>query len=289
MKILSIMPYNDGGTFNIATPVMKCLREMGHGVTEIICDKGRGLGDLERKLSAYDVAHFWATGDLTHFPEIECPFSVTIHHLPYGYEQGYKNILTQWNPDRIHVVDHFAQRQLGQRGFTSVVYIPQAIDQSRWKPLPVPAEFAIGCLGADNDGLKRFHIVEEAAGRLNIPAYILSNEPWKPFEEVQRLYEKISVYVVASFNDGGPLPPQEALMCGRPVVTTWVGAMPDLISPARNGEFYDGSVAGAAGAIQRIRASYDYYRHNALNTSHWAPEEVADQWERMFLEMADEG
>jgi hypothetical protein len=65
--------------------------------------------------------------------------------------------------------------------------------------------------------------------------------------------------------------------------------MPDLISPARNGEFYDGSVAGAAGAIQRIRASYDYYRHNALNTSHWAPEEVADQWERMFLEMADEG
>jgi glycosyltransferase involved in cell wall biosynthesis len=258
VRIALITSYDGGGTWNIAKPLADTLRYLGHTVTLQATHKGETRAGLSDSLEEFDVVHFFNIREaLTFAPEI--PSVITIHHIPKIHETSYLTSLRSLTPSRIHTVDKWTARQLGREGFYNVAYIPQAFDHSKWPRMPLPTQFAVGYLG-DPEAFKRFEIIELAAKQARVPCYGVLSDKWHPQSDILALYQRISCYVVASFEDGGPLPAQEAMLCGRPVATTYVGMMPDVMWPGRGGEFHDGSIDGCAAAIKKIQlslASYD--------------------------------
>src|SRR3989304_7844220 len=118
----------------------------------------------------------------------------------------------------------------------------------------------------------------------------MDREKYAPDEDLLATYRNMSCYVVASFNDGGPLPPQEALLCGRPVVTTHVGMMPQVVREGCNGEFHDGSAIDMARAIKHVKANYDkYYGFIERNREDMLPkiEDVATRWVKMWEDVLE--
>jgi glycosyltransferase involved in cell wall biosynthesis len=252
MKILMLTDYDAGGTWNIATPVAEEVRLAGHEVTLRATGKdGCDIKDLPKHLEAWDVVHFWNIRTRRYFDPAP-PSVLTIHHLlAPPQDNAQYDALRSFAPEAIHVVDRFTQHGLGRAGFTNVVHIPQAFRHEKWEHLPPPEEFAIGYMG-DAGSDKRFEVVEGIAKKLGIPCHSLLSAPWKSDAAVMDFYRKISVYVVASFCDGGPLPAQEAYLCGRPVVSTRVGMMEDVAC-----EFFDGSVEDGARAVAQVREDYE--------------------------------
>ncbi len=293
MKIAYLVSYPQSGTLKIAEPVAERLRSTGVEVDLIIVDKGKGemMKDLSRSLEGYDLAHFWNFATRTHFDQdLTCPSVMTMHHLPFGYEGGYFRLLAACPPNMLHVLDHFTQRQLGQHGFTNVAYIKQTFDHRKWRELPVPDDPALGYLGGNSDGLKRLPVIREAAERLGWPAIGNdSSKKWVDDADIVDIYRRCSIFVVAGFNEAGPLPAQEALLCGRPVITTYVGTMPDVIIDAYNGKFVDGSVASIVDAASSIHKEYHHYQHGVAHTYFPDPGIAFSGYVKMYKRVTDEG
>ncbi len=100
------------------------------------------------------------------------------------------------------------------------------------------------------------------AGRLGVgPRLLLAGV--QPADRVAEYYAAADVGLLASYREGCPNAVLECLACGRPVVATDVGAVPDLIEPGRNGEIVPvRDVEALTAAIQKVLAR------------EWEPEEV---------------
>lgn len=241
-----ITSYDAGGTWEFASSIKKDLEKRGHTVS--LDAVGRGGARVKPTLENIDIAHFWNLEEMKQYPNLAIPTVATIHHIPVPGEGHYNTMLRKFRPDIIHVIDAFTLRQLGRWEFYNVVHIPQTFDHSKWQPLPFPETFTVGCMG-DEKSLKRFDVIEAAARLANVPFIKMTSSPWKSEQERMDFFRSISCYVVASFEDGGPLPAQEALLCGRPVVTTHVGQMDRIIDEGASGCFHNGSIQDCARAI----------------------------------------
>ncbi len=272
MKIGFFYDYSDSGTERVVVPIAKAMRAAGHEIAVQVVDKGRALPPgFDRSLADLDYAHFWnlqTAGLLA--PTTVPPFGFTVHGLIPGAEAGYATFIHHFRPAWVHAIDLHTHIQLGRMEIISTL-IPQCIDTDGLHHLPYPEEFTLGYLGGDRQG-KRFGVVEEIARSLGVPCVGWDGDgvskPWLSRAEVLDLYAKMSVFVCASFCDGGPIPPQEALLCGRPVVTTRVGQMPSLLEPGVDGEFFDGSVEDGCRAVERVWAEWEVYSAFARD---WRP------------------
>lgn len=66
---------------------------------------------------------------------------------------------------------------------------------------------------------------------------------WLPsIEDVAKTYNQSKIFVMPSFNEGGPRVTLEAMACNVPVITTRVGLMIDIIRHNHNGLFIDWDV-----------------------------------------------
>jgi len=72
-------------------------------------------------------------------------------------------------------------------------------------------------------------------------------------EEMHEFYNSIDVYLCASSSEGGPLPVLEAAACGRAVISTKVGIVPELIEHERSGFLVERSPAAFRAAIEVLR------------------------------------
>ena len=111
-----------------------------------------------------------------------------------------------------------------------VSIVPFSFDASRFHHLPYPEEFTVGALGA-NMAHKRFDDIERAAEQAGVKCIISRRPSHEGGDYVGKeldFYAQLSCYVCASWAESGPLPPIEAMLCGRPVVSTRVGMMPNL-------------------------------------------------------------
>lgn len=86
-----------------------------------------------------------------------------------------------------------------------------------------------GLQRGDADGLRRL------AGTLGVGQRLLLAGVQPP-ERIPDYFAAADVGLLASYREGCPNAVLECLACGRPVVATDVGAVPDLIEPGRNGE-----------------------------------------------------
>jgi glycosyltransferase involved in cell wall biosynthesis len=81
----------------------------------------------------------------------------------------------------------------------------------------------------------------------------IREERWRSHEEMVEFYRSLDVYLCASRNDGTPNPCLEAASCGIPIVSTYVGNMPELIKPGVNGYFIEPNVPDIARVLTLLR------------------------------------
>jgi len=93
----------------------------------------------------------------------------------------------------------------------------------------------------------------------------------RPLAEVPEWMAASSIVTLPSYNEGSPNVVREALACGRPVVATSVGGIPELLSSSDLGEMVAPRDAGAlAQALLRAtRRSFDPVRIAAASGGSW--------------------
>lgn len=288
MKIAIINTWNGGAVHNIMYPLSLELSKRGHECDYITRRQIEITSNFDLSFSSYDIVHVGYFMNLNFiFQDIEVPYTCNVHHIPHEHLNRYAGDLYKWSPAEIVVSDPFAARQLGQVGIYNTTEIPYSFDHSPYKLLPYPDEFTIGYLGCDYN-IKRFDVIQAAAFKAKVKSNGIARktlneeENFKNHSDILDLYKNISCYIVASFNDGGPLPPQEALLCGRPVLTTKVGMMPQIISHGYNGLYHNGSVEGITSSILEAKREFDKLKHGAQATTLPSVEETTTLYERLF-------
>jgi glycosyltransferase involved in cell wall biosynthesis len=178
---------------------------------------------------------------------------VAVHHLPKNneafYYQGLDKLQNNW-PITVHTIDRFCQRQLAQEGFYSV-WTPQPLAVPRLSAMRCPSEFTVGTLvSGDGGGHKRRNFVERIVKDLGLQ-YRTHNSEEDGFlsdEQIHDWYNDITVLVVGSLFEGGPIPAKEALMAGRRVIAPPVGDMASW----KDALLYSGSEASLRRALEML-------------------------------------
>lgn len=104
-----------------------------------------------------------------------------------------------------------------------------------------------------------------------------------PREQLVEWYQRSSVCVVPSLCENHPYVVLEAMACGRPVIATRVGGIPEIVQHEQNGLLVEaGSVSGLAEAILRLSSDgnmRDTLGANARKTmeARYAPERVVGE------------
>lgn len=170
-------------------------------------------------------------------------------------------------PRAVFVNNRNLEREYAPLLSVPIHYTPNGVDTTFFRPHPEPraertsAELRVGWAGSlANHGpaLRGFHDVIEPAVAA-VPGATLSTaireQRWRNRDEMLDFYRELDVYVCASRSEGTPNPCLEAAACGVPVVSTWVGNMPELIVDGKNGYLYDGSVQELANRLAWLRDS----------------------------------
>lgn len=286
MKLAMVNTWGGGAIYNVFRPLYEALKARGWDVTWF------QIRDGEPDLRGFDLAHYNYFRNMPPSRHLlSCPFTATVHHLHPQHVQGEMVRLVN-NPVAVHTADPFCRRQLQQHGYANVHVIPYTFDWSPFPLLPLPEEFTVGYLGCDYN-TKRFDMIERAAAIAGVPCKgigrktLNEEENFIPQAAITDFYRSISCYVVASYNDGGPLPPQEALLCGRPVATTHVGMMDLIVSERKTGYFHDGSPRGVAEAILKVKVGIEHMREDieearAIDCLLPSTASIVGEWETFF-------
>lgn len=133
--------------------------------------------------------------------------------------------------DCVYAINEQSADLLADRLGRAVCLCSDGVDLSMFPLLPQPKEFTVGWTGNASRPLKRLGLIREACEIVGVPLVVRDIPAIaQPHEDVLSFYEQISMYVCASESEGTPLPVLEALSCGRPVVSTYVGVLPELPS-----------------------------------------------------------
>ena len=89
---------------------------------------------------------------------------------------------------------------------------------------------------------------------------------WLPgVEDVAKIYNQSKIFVIPSFNEGGPRVTLEAMACKVPVITSRVGVMLDVIKHGENGMFIDWDSKDIAEKILALLNNENLYKKIAEN------------------------
>jgi len=123
---------------------------------------------------------------------------------------------------------------------SKVYYVPNGVDTSLFKPaekLP-KKNLIIGYVGKRDD-IKGYNSIINKIPKCARWIILKTNtNRWDraiPHKEMPEFYNSIDVYIVASISEGTPNPALEAAACGKPIIATAVGNMPEFIKDGVNG------------------------------------------------------
>ncbi|MFH1225819.1 MAG: glycosyltransferase family 4 protein [bacterium] len=94
--------------------------------------------------------------------------------------------------------------------------------------------------------------IEQFVKKNKLASNILFSGWLNTIEDVADVYRRSRVFVMPSYNEGGPRVTLEAMACGLPVITTRVGIMNEIIQDDENGYFVDWSAEDMAEKIIKI-------------------------------------
>jgi len=113
------------------------------------------------------------------------------------------------------------------------------------------------------------------------------DNPWDQWE-MPEFYQGISVYVCASLSEGTPNPILEAMSCGRPVISTNVGIVPEVVDPGKNGLIVKRDSRDLASAIDTLHRVFKQgglskMGHSAREAvASWSWDERVKPWRSLF-------
>ena len=135
------------------------------------------------------------------------------------------------------------------------------VDLELFTPQPFPEEFTVGWTGnriyekLGLGDLKGVGMIEEACKLAGVPLVIQDKQVRQLTQEQmpEEFYRKISCYCCASRIEGTPNPVLESLACGRCVVSTAVGVVPQVVRGHCNGFLAKPTVESLADGITRAK------------------------------------
>lgn len=89
-----------------------------------------------------------------------------------------------------------------------------------------------------------FHLVKPVIDEYidrGITLHTATSDDKIPHDQMGQFYRDNHVLICASLREGGPLPIIESLACGRPVITTKVGIVPEVVEDGENGFLFSRS------------------------------------------------
>lgn len=139
-----------------------------------------------------------------------------------------------------------------------VFVVEDGVDCSVFTPQPLPEVFTVGWAGDTASGAgdpKGVAIIRRASELAGVPLVLADRRSNPvPHEAMPAWYGGISAYCCASDAEGTPNPVLEALACGRPVVSTDVGVVGRVVTPAC-GRIVARTPEAIAAALGELRAA----------------------------------
>ena len=195
------------------------------------------------------------------------------------------------------------EKAFGQYFPDHVAVIPDGVDTNLFTPMPLPAEAVCGWTGnstrhtpggpTDHKGLE---LLRRAQKDTDVPLSILdaaAGGSW-PLTKMPEFYRGIAFLACASVAEGTPNPVLEAMACGRPVLSTPVGIVPELVQDGVNGFIVERTEEALRAGLEKMHA----LPHKQLEemgraaqqaiSKKWSWPARAEQW-RAFLQSVQYG
>jgi hypothetical protein len=138
-------------------------------------------------------------------------------------------------------------------------FTPNGIDPKLFYPTPLPPGEDIRFMWVGNpstshhgDNKAFYSIVEPVCTDLGVTLRTATPLNRVPRDEMGHFYSENHVLICSSEHEGGPMPILESLASARPVISTKVGIVPELVIPNQNGIIIQRSRTALKEAIQSI-------------------------------------
>jgi glycosyltransferase involved in cell wall biosynthesis len=258
----------------------------------------RAVPALRRRLQSAETdlvhAHYvlagvvaWLAGARGHPP------LVVTHHGIEVFE-GWQAWLARWltrRAARTLVMNAAMARRLG---LPATAVVPCGVDLAQFHPGPrrearallgLPAEAPlVAWVGVDRPE-KRLDLARAAVAHLSTrwPGALLVVVSGRPHAAVGHFLQAADVLLVTSTIEGGPLVVKEALACNRPVVSTDVGDVAQLLAGLDGCAVAAGEPAALAAALERAIRRGDVDGRPVV--APFAAERIADRVRAVYLEV----
>jgi glycosyltransferase involved in cell wall biosynthesis len=114
---------------------------------------------------------------------------------------------------------------------------------------------------------------------------------WVQDDDKDRFFYMSDYFILPTYHEAMPMTILEALSYGKPVLTTPVGSIPEVIETGKNGMLFP---PGDMEQLKKIifdilndRSNYDCMRSNAMNSAkHFYPESIKTELEKLYAEIS---
>ena len=286
MKIALLSGFPNGAIDQVMQAIQKATAPLGIE-TDILGVYKPEFKDTD--LNNYDIAHagFYPYFMMTPPENLPAGMTANVWHISFAPGGGLLPDLVRNGHEinRFIVDDVMTLQQLGLVGFTDVTKIPLPVDPSKWHHLPAPkSEFTVGIFCNDYP-YKRWEVVVQAAKQAKVKclAFVMP-EGRKDYDldPLNDIYAKVHVLASATFVDTNSLPLREALMCGRPVVSTQNDGMSRVLVDGVNGYWFDGSTKDLAEKLTYCKENYERLAAGARNTTMESLEYIGQAYKKVW-------
>ena len=245
--------------------------------------------------SQYDVVFFFLWYDAMRYGVNIKGFDfkktcVGIHSISSWENRGYDEKQTSLICNQFAASGYISMEINHLLNLDNAFYTPNGVESDIFFPSEYPCleqevRFMwVGNPGRGHHGENKafFHlvkpVVEEYTDR-GVTLHTATSDDKIPYVQMGKFYRDNHVLICASMREGGPLPIIESLACGRPVITTNVGIVPEVVRDGENGLLFSRSKS-------ELRKIIDMILHDSSKLSSMARNCMASVSDRFADAMA---
>ena len=281
------------------------MRQLGHlyDMKKVYCDQVKAEQVLAADLV---VMYYWKQMLHENMKKLLGVFEKNRHKILMGI-CSHQELKDQWTKPGMTVLRRLAAgvfinsnlllKEYGGWFHVPVFYTPNGVDTDFYVPAKQPEDaqiLKVGWAGSikNHGNIRGYHefiipTIEQLDGVELLTA--AREAKWRNTEQMRQFYQLLDLYICASQTEGTPNPCLEAMACGVPVLTTYVGNMPELIEPGVNGLFIERDIRDISEKIKRLRDDRDFLnqlRQGARRSiQNWDWNIQADNYHNMFVKM----
>lgn len=288
MKIMLVVDVPGWAWDHKARAIAKCLKKDFEEIRVIYLKKFRN-NYSEYKNYSY---HFFGWSEGSKWAD-KSTCGISSHNYEFKHLKRAKRILPKYlgiTATSMLLYDSLKKHKLNKKIF----YCANGVDEKLFPFMELPEEFAIGWVGQastkpfDQHGYETIYKpLKEKLIKNNIHVYD-SVKDWRsavPHNQMPDFYKKISIILHTGTMTGTPNPVFEAASCGRAVISTPIGAIPEFVND--NG-YIEKTVDNLYQKILFLKNNYDTCKKmgkksRELIEKNWTWEKRAKQWIPVFL------